>query len=80
MGPSGRLSQSVTFRFRNFSNFLDSIGFAIEKIWYRKKYRIRYRKEFGIEKSIGIGIENIWYRKKDSDSVLFRFWLSSHTV
>ena len=27
-------------------------------------YRIRYRKEFGIEKSIGIGIENIWYQKK----------------
>ena len=36
-------------------------------------------KKIGIEKSIGIGIENIWYRKKDSDSVSFRFWVSSHT-
>ena len=27
-------------RFRNFSNFLEGIGFGIEKIWSRKKYRI----------------------------------------
>ena len=53
-----------TSRFWNFSNFLDGIGFGIEKIWYRKKYRIRYRKKFGIEKSIGFGIGKIWYRKK----------------
>ena len=46
------IHQSVTFRFQNFSNFLDSIGFSIKKIWYRKKYRIWYRKKFGIEKSI----------------------------
>ena len=50
-------------------------------------------KKFGIEKSIGFGIENIWYRKKYrilyrknlvsekvSDSVSFRFWVSSHTL
>ena len=43
-----------------------SIGFGIENIWYRKKYWIRYRK--------------IWYRKKVSDSVSFRFWVSSHTA
>ena len=40
--------QSVTFRFRNFSvsklfQFLNSIGFSIEKIWY-KEYQIRYQK------------------------------------
>ena len=57
-----------------------SIGFGFEKFWYRKKYRYRYRKKFGIEKSIGFGIEKIWYRKKVSDSVSFRFWVSSHTA
>ena len=57
-----------------------SIGIGFEKIWYRKKYRYRYRKKFGIEKSIGFGIEKNWYRKKVSDSVSFRFWVSSHTA
>ena len=55
-------------------------------------FRIRYRKNlvskkvsdsvlkiFGIGKSIGFGIGKIWYRKKVSDSVSFRFWVSSHT-
>ena len=54
------MQQSVTFRFRNFSvsklfNFLYGFGFGIEKIWYRKKYRIRYRKNLVSEKSIGFG-------------------------
>ena len=39
---------------------------GIEKIWYRKKYRIRYRKNLVSEKV--------------SDSVSFRFWVSSHTA
>ena len=69
-----------------------SIGFGIENIRYRKKYRIRYRKnlvskkvsdsvseKIGIGKSIGFGIGKIWYWKKVSDSVSFRFWVSSHT-
>ena len=37
-------------------------------------------KKFGIEKSIGFGIGKIWYRIKVSESVSFRFWVSSHTV
>ena len=36
-------------------------------------------KKIGIGKSIGFGIEKNWYRKKVSDSVSFRFWVSSHT-
>ena len=56
-----------------------SIGIGFVKFWYRKKYRYRYRKKIGIGKSIGFGIEKIWYRKKVSDSVSFRFWVSSHT-
>ena len=76
------LNQSVTFRFQNFSvsklfHFFGGFGFGIEKFWYRKKYRFRYRKnlvsekvsdsvskKFGIGKSIGFGIVKIWYRKK----------------
>ena len=46
-----------------------SIGIGIGKIWYRKKYRYRYRQNLVPEKSIGIGIEDIWYRKKVSVSV-----------
>ena len=42
-------------------HFLHGFGFGIEKIWYQKKYQIRYRKnlvskKFGIEKSFGFGI------------------------
>ena len=70
-----------------------SIGIGFGKIWYRKKYRYRFRKisvskkvsvsvseKNGIEKSIGFGIEKNWYRKKVSDSVSLRFWVSSHTA
>ena len=69
-----------------------SIGIGFGKIWYRKKYRYRFRKflvskkvsvsvseNFGIEKSIGFGIEKFWYRKKVSVSVSFRFLVSSLT-
>jgi len=54
-----------------------SIGIGFEKIWYRKKYRYRFRKKlvskkvsvsvsknFGIEKSIGIGFEKFCSHKK----------------
>ena len=56
--------QSVTFRFRNFSvsklfNFFGGFGFGIEKIWYRKKYRIQNRKNL--------------VSKKVSDSVSEKF-------
>ena len=34
----------------------------------------------GIEKSIGFGIGKNLVSEKVSDSVLFRFWVSSHTV
>ena len=58
----------ATFRFRNFSMFFYGIGIGFEKNWYRKKYRYRFRKNFGIGKSFGIGFEKIWYRKK------YRYW------
>ena len=72
---SKKVSVSVS---KNFG-IEKSIGIGFVKFWYRKKYRYRYRKKIGIGKSIGFGIEKIWYRKKVSDSVSFRFWVSSHT-
>ena len=72
---SKKVSVSVS---KNFG-IEKSIGIGFVKFWYRKKYRYRYRKKIGIEKSIGFGIGKIWYRKKVSDSVSFRFWVSSHT-
>ena len=36
-----------------------SIGFGIENIWYRKKYRIRYRKNLVSEESFGLGFVQI---------------------
>jgi len=63
-----------------------SIGIGFEKIWYRKKYRYRFRKilvskkvsdsvskNSGIEKSIGIGIGKNLVSKKVSDSVSKKF-------
>ena len=72
---SKKVSVSVS---KNFG-IEKSIGIGFVKFWYRKKYRYRYRKKIDIGKSIGFGIEKIWYRKKVSDSVSFRFWVSSHT-
>ena len=50
------------------------------KILESKKVSVSVSEKFGIKKSIGFGIGKIWYRKKVSDSVLFRFWVLSHTV
>ena len=51
-----------------------------EKKLVSKKVSDSVSKIFGIGKSIGFGIGKIWYRKKVSDSVSFRFWVSSHTA
>ena len=114
--PMCNFYQSVTFRFRNISIFgfsirkkigIDKIiGFGFGKIWYRKKFLIWFRSDFGCFQfqnfsvsilfqfldGIGFGIEkNLVSKKvsvllsekfgvkKVSDSVSFRFWVSSHT-
>ena len=46
--------QSVTLWFRNFSNFLDSIGFGIEKKLVSKKVSDSVSEIFGIGKKIRI--------------------------
>jgi len=41
-----------------------SIGIGFEKFWYRKKYRIRFRKIL-VSKKVSVSVsEKIWYRKK----------------
>ena len=64
----------ATFRFRNFLVsklfhvfFMVSVSVS-KKNGIEKKYRYRFRKNFGIGKSFGIGFEKIWYRKK------YRYW------
>ena len=59
-----------------------SIGIGFVKFCIEKSIGIGIGigRKIGIEKSIGFGIEKIWYRKKVSDSVSFRFWVSSHTA
>ena len=69
--------QSVTFRFRNFSvselfNFFGGFGFGIENFWYRKKYRIWYRKNLVSEK-VSDSVSEKFGIEKVLDSVLFRF-------
>ena len=64
-----------------------SIGIGFENFWYQKKYRIRFRKILVSKKVLVSVSEKIWYRKKYRiryrkkvlDSVLFWFWVSSHT-
>ena len=59
------IKQSMTYQDREFFIVLvvsekngpeKSLRAGIGKIWYRKKYRYRYRKYLVPEKSIGIGI------------------------
>ena len=72
--------------------FLDGIGTGLEKKLVPEKVPESVSEKFGTEKSLGIGLEKneyrkslgiglekIWYRKKVSESVSFRFWVSSHT-
>ena len=56
-----------------------SIGIGFEKNLVSEKVSVSVSQNFGIEKSIGFGIGKFWYRKKVLNSVLFRFWVSSHT-
>ena len=45
-------------------HFPGGIETGVEKNWYRKKSRNRYRSNLVSEKSLGTGIGKIWYRKK----------------
>jgi hypothetical protein len=64
--------------FPGFCIFLYGIGTGLEKIITEKSLGIGLEK-FWYRKSLGIGLKKIWYRKKVSESISFRFWVSSHT-
>ena len=72
--PSFNVVQSVTSRletsrYRDFSQFFESIGLGLENFGLEKKSRYRCRKYLVSKKSLSIGFENIWSRKKASISV-----------
>ena len=78
LGILGDVSVSKLLGFETFPFFR----------WFRIRYRNNLvskkvsdsvSKIFGIGKSNGFGIGKIWYREKVSDSVPFRFWVSSPT-
>ena len=63
---------------KNFG-FEKSIGIGFEKFWFRKKYRYRFRK-FLVSEKVSLSVsEKIGIGKKVSDSVSFKFKVSSHT-
>ena len=67
-------SRLETSRYRDFSQFFESIGLGLENFSLEKKSRYRSRKYLVSKKSLGIGLENIWSRKKVSVSVSIKFF------
>ena len=57
-------SRLETSRYRDFSQFFESIGLGLENFGLEKKSRYRSRKHLVSKKSLGIGLENIWSRRK----------------
>ena len=54
--------KSIGIGFEKKNGIGKSIGIGFEKFWYRKKYRIRFRKIL-ISKKVSVSEKN-WYRKK----------------
>ena len=77
----------------NFFRYRESIGIGFKKIWYRKKYRYRFRK-FLVSKKVSVSENLVLVSKifgieksisfdflasiKVLDSVSLKFWDSSH--
>ena len=57
-------SSPETSRYRDFSQFFESIGLGLENFGLEKKSLYRSRKYLVSKKSLGIGLENIWSREK----------------
>ena len=52
-------SRLETSRYRDFSQFFESIGLGLENFGLEKKSRYRSRKYLVSKESLGIGLENI---------------------
>ena len=60
-------SRLETSRYRDFSQFLESIGLGLEIFGLEKKSRYRSRKYLVSKKSLGIGLENFGLKKNLSN-------------
>ena len=56
-------SRLETSRYRDFSQFFESIGLGLENFGLEKKSRYRSRKYLVSKKSLGIGLENFGLKK-----------------
>merc|ERR1712107_111040 len=61
-------SRLETSRYRDFSQFFESIGLGLQNLGLEKKSRIGLENIWS-QKSLGIGLEKIWSRKKVSVTV-----------
>ena len=75
-------SRLETSRYRDFSQFFESIGLGLKNFGLKKKSRYRSRKHlvskkslgiglknFGLKKSLGIGLENFGLKKSLSNDL-----------
>ena len=70
--PQSVTSRLETSRYRDFSQFFESIGLGLENFGLEKKSRYRSRKYLVSKKSLGIGLEKksryrsrkLWSQKK----------------
>ena len=70
----------VSSRSRDFCNFFIVSEPVSKKIWYRKKSWNRSQKKLAPKKVSQPVSKKISTEKKVSESVSFRFWVSSHTA
>ena len=56
-------SRLETSRYRDFSQFFESIGLGLENLGLEKKSRYRSRKDLVSKKSLSIGLENFGLKK-----------------
>ena len=56
-------SRLETSRYRDFSQFFESIGLGLENLGLEKKSPYLSRKYLVSKKSLSIGLENIWSQK-----------------
>ena len=73
-------SRLETSRYRDFSQFFESIGLGLKHFGLEKKSRYRSQKYLVLKKSLNIGLENIWSWKKSRYRSRWNFLVSSLSV
>ena len=72
-------SRLETSRYRDFSQFFESIGLGLENFGLEKKSRYRSRKHLISKTSLGVGLENFGLEKSLGIGLDEFFW-SRHSV